>query len=590
MNPLLQHGSLSFLLLSLFIISFATYIMFNMQWHRKPDAASASTLSFVGSALVFTLGLWTMHVVILLASDFMLHIQWTIIPNFSITTVLVYGALRCFHSGVYPKRLAEAVSALMMATGVTCLHYFSILSHSIQRIEINIPLVVISFLVIFVSCYAAFRLIERPVQGLYLAASAVVGLGCMTMHSIGMQALTVEYRHLMTMDRLNHFLMLLAFILCIMVLLIITFSYTTWLGMRKYTQIDERYKQLVENSTDTIAIIVDGKWEYLNPSGLRLFEAEREEELIGHCIYKLLHGGNHLEMHAWLKQDPDGIPAGQQPIELQWQTLRGNIILTEMVRIRTTFDGKLVEQVMIRDISERKRNEQMYVNAEKLSIAGQLAAGVAHEIRNPLTSLKGFIQLLASGRIQDTQYLSIMRAELSRIESTVTELLMLSKPQALELKRMNLKELLSESSASVGAQAKAHRVHIRHRFEPAPAWVLGVGVQLKQAFINVMKNAIEAMPDGGLLFIELKRDNNRMVNISIADNGTGMPVEQLAKLGQPFYSTKDKGTGLGLLVTYRIIDNHNGQIAIESELGVGTKLKIALPTSDEAPGGEGNDH
>src|SRR5690606_14303997 len=123
-----------------------------------------------------------------------------------------------------------------------------------------------------------------------------------------------------------------------------------------------------------------------------------------------------------------------------------------------TFDGKLVEQAMIRDISERKRNEQQYVNAEKLSIAGQLAAGVAHEIRNPLTSLKGFIQLLASGRIQDTQYLSIMRAELSRIESTVTELLMLSKPQALELKRMNLKELLSESSASVGAQAKAHRV------------------------------------------------------------------------------------------------------------------------------------
>ncbi|WP_108993997.1 ATP-binding protein [Paenibacillus agaridevorans] len=577
MNPLSQLGSPSFLLLSLFIISFATYMMFIMQWRRKPSGTQVSASNCIAAALVFTLGLWTMHVVLLLASDFMMDIQWTLAINFAITTFLVFLSLRYYHSGRLPVRLAEVISALLMVGGVACLHYFSILSHSINRLEFNIPLVAVSFLLGFAGCYAAFVLMRRPAQWRYAAASFVAGLGSLTMHTVGMFALTVEYRHVMTLDRLNQFLMLLAFILCILVLLIITFSYTTWLGMKKYTQIDERYKLLVENSTDTIAIIVEGKWEYLNPSGLRLFEAEHEDELVGHCIFKLLHGGKHLEMQTWLQQTPDGREFALRPIELQWQTLRGNPILTEMVRIRATYDGKQVEQVMIRDISERKRNEQLYVNAEKLSIAGQLAAGVAHEIRNPLTSLKGFMQLLATGRIQDQQYLPLMRSELSRIESTVTELLMLSKPQALELRRNNLRELLSECTAAVGAQAKAQRVRIQHRFDPAPAWVLGVAVQLKQAFINVMKNAVEAMPDGGLLLIELKRGNSDTHLVTVADNGSGMPEEQLAKLGQPFYSTKDKGTGLGLLVTYKIIDNHDGKIAIDSVLGGGTTLRFTLP-------------
>lgn len=583
MNDLFQFGSPSFLLLSLFIISFATYITFHMQWKWQAGGLLASISNFVGPALVFTLGLWTMHVVFLLATNFMLHLDWAIILYFSATTCLVALSLRCFYNSRLPERMVEAVAALLMSAGIVSLHYISMFSHSLHRVELHISLFLVSVLVSFAGCYVAFILLRLRTQWRYMAASFSVGISSMSMQAIGMYALTVEYRHLMTFDRLNHYLMLLAFVLGIMVVLMITFSYTTWLSLKKYNQIDERYKLLVENSTDTIAIIIDGKWEYLNPSGLRLFEAERESELVGHCILKLLNDGNHIEMKAWLDGEQDSEERELRMIELQWHTLKGKPILTEMVHMRTIYGGKQAEQVIIRDITERKRKEQMYVNAEKLSIAGELAAGVAHEIRNPLTSLKGFMQLIASGRVQETQFLPIMKAELSRIESTVSELLMLSKPQAMELRPTNLRELLSECSASVGAQASVHRVRIRHRFKAESPWVLGVNIQLKQAFINVMKNAIEAMPDGGLLLVELKREDYGTLQVILADNGTGMPDEQLAKLGQPFYSTKDKGTGLGLLVTYKIINNHNGGISIESELGKGTTLKILLPSA-QAPG------
>ncbi|MHA6482314.1 ATP-binding protein [Paenibacillus sp. strain BS8-2] len=585
MNQLFQFGSPSFLLLSLFLITFATYVTFHMEWKWKSGSLLVSLSSFIGPALVFTLGLWTMHVVFLLASNFMLQLEWTIMLHFSTTTCLAALSLRCFQTSQLPPRLVEAASAGLMSAGVVSLYYISMFGYSIHRVELDMPLFFYSVLVSFVGCYFAFILLRHKSQWRYAAASISVGISSMILHAIGMNALTIEYRFMMTFDRLNHYLMLLAFILGVMVVLMITFSYTTWLGLKKYNQMDERYKLLVDNSTDTIAIIVDGKWEFLNPSGFRLFEAENERELLGRCIFSMLHSSNHIEMQTWLDQEPDQSGSGWRMIELHWHTLKGRFILTEMVRMRTNYNGKQAEQVIIRDITERRRKEQLYINAEKLSIAGELAAGVAHEIRNPLTSLKGFIQLIASGKVRETQFLPIMKEDLSRIESVVSELLMLSRPQAIELKPINLKELLSECSAAIGAQAAAHRVWIQHRIMKEHAWVLGISLQLKQAFINVIKNAIEAMPDGGHLIIELKQEGSRFLQVSVADDGIGLTKEQLSKLGQPFYSTKEKGTGLGLLVTYKIVNNHDGEIEIESELGIGTTLRMRLHAS-QVPDGD----
>ncbi|MDG0809751.1 ATP-binding protein [Cohnella rhizosphaerae] len=209
-------------------------------------------------------------------------------------------------------------------------------------------------------------------------------------------------------------------------------------------------------------------------------------------------------------------------------------------------------------------------------VAGQLAAGIAHEIRNPLTSLKGFLQLLSSGRKNNGTYYDIMKSELTRIENIVSEMLMLSKPQVYELSYHDTRHVMRETVTLLETQAILHSIQIESDFGPDPLWIYGVESQIKQVFINVIKNAIEAMTDGGAIRVHMKRVDNS-VRIRIMDEGPGIEDSQLAKMGQPFYTTKDKGTGLGLMVSYKIVDNHQGKIQVYSQLGSGTTFEILLP-------------
>src|SRR5262249_55076755 len=159
----------------------------------------------------------------------------------------------------------------------------------------------------------------------------------------------------------------------------------------------ERYRLLVENSLDTIAIFKGERWGYVNASGLRMFEAEMEKDLLDKPIYVFLPPSVHETVRERLRNL--SIRGSGGPYEQEWITLRGKTLHTEIVETMTTLDNEPAVQVIIRDISERKKNEELLINSEKLTVAGQLAAGIAHEIRNPLTSLKGFLQLIASGRV-----------------------------------------------------------------------------------------------------------------------------------------------------------------------------------------------
>lgn len=171
-----------------------------------------------------------------------------------------------------------------------------------------------------------------------------------------------------------------------------------------------------------------------------------------------------------------------------------------------------------------------------------------------------------------------MKSELVRIESIVSELLMLSKPQIYELAYKDARQIMADTVNLLETQAILHNVIIEFHAGDKPLWVMGVENQLKQVFINVLKNAIEAMQNGGgVVKISMSHDEDGAVNIRIQDQGSGISKEQLSKIGQPFYTTKDKGTGLGLMVTYKIVDNHKGLITAESEIGIGTTFIIRLP-------------
>ncbi|WP_171016868.1 PAS domain-containing protein [Pseudalkalibacillus caeni] len=227
------------------------------------------------------------------------------------------------------------------------------------------------------------------------------------------------------------------------------------------------------------------------------------------------------------------------------------------------------------DITSKKQAEELVQRTEKLSAIGELAAGVAHEIRNPLTSIKGFTQLMD----RNEQYKQIILEEIERINFIVSEFMVLAKPHSVKFSEHNIISLVNHVVSLLSSEANLKNIVLVSDFETATCLVEGEQNQLKQVFLNLLKNAIDAMPAGGKIVVKQRAVEGK-VQISVTDEGQGIPPENIKKLGEPFYSTKEKGTGLGLMVSFRIIQNHNGKIDVESELDKGTTFTITLPCVD----------
>ncbi|MEC0445517.1 Histidine kinase [Bacillus velezensis] len=338
----------------------------------------------------------------------------------------------------------------------------------------------------------------------------------------------------------------------------------------------ERYQLLIQNSIDTIAVIHNDKWVFMNESGISLFEAETYEDLIGKNVYDQLHPCDHDGVKQRI-QNIINRKTESEIIKQSWFTFKNRLIYTEMVCIPTTFFGETAVQVILRDISERKQTEELMLKSEKLSIAGQLAAGIAHEIRNPLTAIKGFLQLMKPTMGENEHYFEIVFSELSRIELILSELLMLAKPQQNAVKeRVNLKKIISEVTALLETQANLKGIFIKTDYEHDSMYINGDQNQLKQVFINLIKNAVESMPDGGTVHIIMSEDEYS-VNVTVKDEGDGIPENVLKRIGEPFLTTKEKGTGLGLMVTFNLIKNHQGAIQVDSKPDRGTAFHITFP-------------
>ncbi len=232
--------------------------------------------------------------------------------------------------------------------------------------------------------------------------------------------------------------------------------------------------------------------------------------------------------------------------------------------------------VSLKDIRDKKKAEKLILDTEKLSIAGELAASIAHEIRNPITAIKGFIQIIEHGSINQT-YFDIINSEMNRIELILKELLLLAKPQAVMFQPQNIIQTLEQSIALLEAQANMYSVEIKTEIEPNNYTIFCEENRLKQVFINLIKNAIDAMPEGGVLRIHCENSMNQMITLRFTDEGYGIPESTLKRLGEPFYTTKDKGTGLGFMVCKNIIEEHNGKLNVYSEVNVGTTIEVMLP-------------
>ncbi|MED0981017.1 ATP-binding protein [Bacillus paramycoides] len=233
--------------------------------------------------------------------------------------------------------------------------------------------------------------------------------------------------------------------------------------------------------------------------------------------------------------------------------------------------------VIIRDITERKKTEELLNKSDTLAAIGQLAAGVAHEVRNPLTVIKGFIQLFQINKEDQEKYFDLMLSEIERIEAILQEFLSIAKTDEIPTEKKNIYKIFENVVSLINTKAIMTNIQVELIADSSEIIIECSENQLKQVFINILQNSIEAMPDGGKISIHMKEMNEDGVIIDIVDEGIGIPEERIKRLGEPFYSTKEKGTGIGLMLSYKIIDSHQGAISIMSDVGVGTTVTIYLP-------------
>lgn len=338
-------------------------------------------------------------------------------------------------------------------------------------------------------------------------------------------------------------------------------------------QSEEQYRFIAENSVDFFSVIDRlGNVAYSSPSHVLKLGTDRID-------FTNIHPDDApfvCEQFSYMLQSKTSIIC-----EYRYKLDNGKWIHLESRGMPFfSTDGECLHFFNVtRDITERKQNEELLLRTVKLSVIGDLAASIAHEIRNPLTTLKGFIQYLQPALAGNSAFTDIMLSELDRINFIVSELLVLSRPQTVHVKPIHLHIVVDNVIKFLEAEANIKNTEIHIHFVDAPIAINGEENLLKQVFINIMKNALDAISANGEIRIQTQLLSDNEVLVRFSDNGCGIPQELLPRLGEPFYTTKEKGTGLGLLVSNKIIKDHQGRLNITSEIAKGTIVDIILPIS-----------
>jgi signal transduction histidine kinase len=229
--------------------------------------------------------------------------------------------------------------------------------------------------------------------------------------------------------------------------------------------------------------------------------------------------------------------------------------------------------------------ERQLEKAERLSSLGQLAAGVAHEIRNPLNAISMATQRLKrdfipmdSSKAEDFQNLSgVIRDEIKRLNGIIEEFLTFSKSRRLELSNFSVTEVLQKIVSLIREEASARGITIETKWREAPALISMDINKLQQAFLNIIKNAMESITAEGEIIITVDKEGKNYIVVSISDTGCGMTDEEIKNIFNPEYTTKEKGLGLGLSLAFEIIRGHGGDIRVISRKGKGTTFEVILP-------------
>jgi signal transduction histidine kinase len=241
--------------------------------------------------------------------------------------------------------------------------------------------------------------------------------------------------------------------------------------------------------------------------------------------------------------------------------------------------------VVVSEITEQVRLNEQVNRTERLAALGELASGLAHEIKNPLTSMHGFVQMLPE-RSDDQDFVEktadILDRECKRLDELIENLHSYAKPQVGQRQEFELKELIEETLTLLRKEAEKSDVELKTEV-PDGTKVFGDPSKIKQVIMNLSLNGIEAMRDGGVLQISCERTRDDYVRMKIQDEGVGMEEDELERIFNPFYTTKEDGTGLGMSISHRIVEDHGGLLRFDSAPKQGTTAEVLLPRQESSP-------
>ncbi len=354
-----------------------------------------------------------------------------------------------------------------------------------------------------------------------------------------------------------------------------------------------KYRSLVESSPESIFIFNDNNLIFANNAGIRLLGAEGSEEIIGKPLQDFIHPDDCesvIDSITEMLANHHEIPL----TERRFKRVDGSFVDVEMVAIPFTFPDRSGVQIVALDISERKKIEVEFLRVERIESIGVLAGGIAHDFNNILTGILGNIDLAKMFSTPEGEAIRFLRnaqQAATRAKELTYKLLTFSKGGEPLRATTLISEIITDS---VNFILSGSNVSFEYR-QPDDLWAVDVDVvQFRQVIENLAINAHQSMPDGGVFTIEAEnvmgktvpatlQKDRKFVKVTVNDQGTGISEENLQRIFDPYFTTKDKGSGLGLATAYSIIKKHDGLITVESEPGHGTTFFIYVPATDKIP-------
>ena len=333
---------------------------------------------------------------------------------------------------------------------------------------------------------------------------------------------------------------------------------------------ETQYRLLAENAVDIVyryKLLPKAHFDYISPS-IFTVTGYSDQEFYSNpdLLYSLI--------------DPNDTPLFQNFINIQQSTediafafpithKNGNIVWLEH-KFSHVYDKEgrvLAREGIFRDITTRKNLEQMTMKLEKLNIVGQMAVNIAHEIRNPLTTVYGYLQFLKNKKEECVKYkeqFAIMTEELNKANVIISEYLLLARNKRVELKNSDLNKLINQSYPLLQVSTGTANIQVKLDLADIPNLHIDEN-EIRQLLINLVRNGVEAMPSGGNITIRTFLENDKIV-LAITDQGAGIPTNVLENMGTPFLTTKADGTGLGLPICYQIVNRHNAVMEVSSNV------------------------